>query len=133
MFGLFDDNDDALESQEDWNHHLLNYLQWRTKIGREDIAKWMPKARESGKAGYRAALNAQRHTIPEQLKALRHANTASQEALLAGLPQMNNAVLGQNVNLGGLQSYDPGNRAEAHFKEMQTPYFMLSQGQKENR
>jgi hypothetical protein len=42
-------------------------------------------------------------TIPQQLSALQHGNVGAQQQLLAGLPMVQAAIMGQPVNMGALQ------------------------------
>ena len=54
--------------------------------------------------GFQGALNLFGRSIPEQGRAFQRGNLAAQQALLAGLPQQQAAILGAPVDLSGLQT-----------------------------
>ena len=54
--------------------------------------------------GYRAANEIAGQSIPEQIRAFQSGNMGAQNALLQGLPQMQNAILGGPINNNALQA-----------------------------
>lgn len=62
-------------------------------------------ARESGRQGFQAGLDVFRQALPQQTQQFQGGNVAAQQALIAGLPQFQNAILGGQVDLSGLQPF----------------------------
>lgn len=77
---------------------------------RGDVMDLFPQAQQSNLAGYQAALDAFNQSAPQQMQMAQQGNQNAQATLLAGLPQMNNALLGAPVDYSALQpqsvSYD---------------------------
>lgn len=71
---------------------------------RQDVQRLFPEALKAQTQGFANAqdfLTGQ--VIPQQLRSFQQGNTQAQETLLAGLPQIKNALLGGNVDFSGLQ------------------------------
>lgn len=60
-------------------------------------------AEQNALAGIQAALGTFGQTIPEQARLSQAGNVQAQQQLLAGLPQIQNAILGNQVDFGALQ------------------------------
>jgi hypothetical protein len=73
-------------------------------------------------AGSQGALNIFGRVAPEQINAAQGGNMTAQETLLAGLPQFQNAILGGNVDLSGLQAQQQ-QAPSADFFQQQLPEF----------
>jgi len=69
----------------------------------EDIRSIFPQAAETRLQGQEGVLNIFRQSFPEQLKAFQLGNVGAQETQVAGLPQRIAALLGQPLDLSGLQ------------------------------
>ena len=54
-------------------------------------------------SGFQGALDIFGQSVPQQLEAFQGGNVAAQNALLAGLPQQQAAILGQQLNPNALQ------------------------------
>lgn len=71
---------------------------------RQDVLRLFPQAQEAQTRGFTQAqdfLSGQ--VIPRQAEAFQTGNVQAQETLLQGLPQVQAALLGGNVDLSGLQ------------------------------
>lgn len=70
---------------------------------RGDINRLFPQAEQNLTQGFQGALDVFRDTTPQQSDIFQQGNINAQQSLLAGLPQIQNALLGGNVDLSGLQ------------------------------
>lgn len=77
---------------------------------RGDVMSLFPQAQQTNLAGYQGALDVFNQSAPQQMQMAQQGNQNAQAALLAGLPQMNNAILGAPIDYSALQpqsvSYD---------------------------
>jgi len=73
--------------------------------GREDVTKNIAIAQDTANRGFQGALDVFGQSSPAQLDVFQQGNLGAQQALLAGLPQIQNAILGGNVDLSGLQPF----------------------------
>lgn len=72
---------------------------------RQDVMRLFPQALEAQNQGFTQAQDfLAGQVIPNQAEAFQTGNTQAQETLLAGLPQIQNALLGNQVDLSGLQA-----------------------------
>lgn len=62
-------------------------------------------ARQSGLGGFQSALDVFGQTLPQQAQAFQGGNVGAQQALIAGLPQFQNAILGGQVDLSAFQPF----------------------------
>ena len=67
--------------------------------GRQDVLAAFPKAQEARRQGFQGALDVFGQSIPQQLQAFQGGNVGAQQALLGGLPQQQNAILGLPTDL----------------------------------
>lgn len=95
---------DSVKSAERQKAASQAYIDKAIKDARSDIFKLYPAAQQSRQQGLQSGLDLFRQAYPAMTQAFQGGNVAAQNQLLAGLPQMNNAILGRPVNLGGLQS-----------------------------
>lgn len=70
---------------------------------RIDVNRLFPEARQSADLGFQGALDVFGQSVPSQANVFQQGNVGAQQQILAGLPQMQNAILGGNVDLSGLQ------------------------------
>ncbi len=72
---------------------------------RQDVNRLFPQAMQAQTQGFQNAQDfLAGQVIPQQAQAFQTGNQQAQETLLAGLPQVQNALLGGNVDLSGLQA-----------------------------
>ncbi len=77
----------------------------QANAARNIIFKITPIAESNLLAGQQAGLNVLGESIGPQADLARGGNVAAQETLLAALPQMQSAIMGQGVDLSKIQSY----------------------------
>ncbi len=70
---------------------------------RSDVNRLFPEARKVADQGFQGALDVFSQSAPAQVDVFQQGNIGAQQQILAGLPQIQNAILGGNVNLGALQ------------------------------
>ena len=89
---------------------------------RGELMQLFPAAQENAQAGFQGALDVFGQSLPAQTQAFQQGNVNAQQQLLAGLPQIQNAILGGNVDLSALQpsSIDTSNLG---FFQQQLPEF----------
>lgn len=78
-------------------------LQQGAGKGIMDVNKLFPAAREQADLGFQGALDVYGQSVPSQINAFQQGNVGAQQQILAGLPQMQNAILGGNVDYSALQ------------------------------
>ena len=76
-----------------------------TQEARDDIFRLFPQAQQAQQQGFQGALDVFNQTLPQQANAFQGGNVAAQQQLLAGQPQFMNAILGNQVDLSGLQPF----------------------------
>lgn len=87
---------------------------------REDVNRLIPQAQETANLGFQGALDVFGQSTPAQIDAFQQGNLGAQQQLLAGLPQIQNAILGGNVDLSGLQPFQ-AQQPDLSFLQQQTP------------
>ena len=70
---------------------------------RQDATSLFPTAATNRNLGFQSALDVLGQTIPGQIDVFQQGNVGAQQALLAGLPQVQNAIFGLPTDLSGLQ------------------------------
>ncbi len=95
----------AAKAQKKASKSAMANVQQATEQARGEINTLYPQAMLSSQQGYQGALDVFGGTVPAQQRAFQGGNVAAQEAILAGLPQMQNAILGGPIDLSGLQPY----------------------------
>lgn len=86
---------------------------------RLDVNRLFPEARQSADLGFQGALDVFGQSVPSQANVFQQGNVGAQQQILAGLPQMQNAILGGNVDLSGLQPVNL--QADLGFVNQQLP------------
>ena len=119
VFGGSDKN--AQRAQKSANNKAIDLIAKNTEQSREDILKLGPSAEVNRNLGFQAALDVLGQTIPQRFDTLQQGNVGAQQALLAGLPQIQAAILGQPVDLSGLQPQ--AINVDTSFAQQQLPEF----------
>lgn len=70
---------------------------------RSDLLRLFPAAQQNVQQGFQGALDVFGQSLPAQTGVFTQGNIGAQQALIAGLPQFQNAILGGNVDLSGFQ------------------------------
>ena len=72
---------------------------------RGDINRIFPQAQQTARQGFQGALDVFGQSLPAQTNMFTQGNIGAQQAILSGLPQIQNALLGGNVDLSQLQTF----------------------------
>lgn len=94
---------DASRAQIEEAEKSKQFIKEGIDRARGDVGKFGEGARESQAQGFQDALNIFSQTLPQQAGLFQQGNVGAQQALLAGLPQMNNAILGRQVDYSAMQ------------------------------
>jgi len=100
---LFGDPNQALNAQQKANKRSQEYIQEQTAAGLLDANTLFRQSQQPLQQGYQAAIDALGGTLRQQIDTTARGNYFGQEALLAGMPQFQNAILGMPVNNMALQ------------------------------
>ena len=101
VFGGTDDS--AQKSQKSANSRNIRRIERDTKVAREEAKGLFSASDTNRNMGFQAALDVMGQSIPEQMRAYRQGNVVAQQTLLAGLPQIQNALLGNQIDMTGLE------------------------------
>ena len=72
---------------------------------RGDLLTMFPNAQRTGQEGFQGALDVFGQSLPAQTDSFMQGNVGAQNAILAGMPQMQNAILGGNVDYSQFQPF----------------------------
>ncbi|MCP3702051.1 MAG: hypothetical protein GY954_03860 [Alteromonas sp.] len=72
---------------------------------RTDINRLFPQAMEAQRGGYQGALDVFGQALPAQANVFQQGNVGAQQAILAGLPMAQAAILGGQIDYSGLQPF----------------------------
>ena len=123
IFGSTDDS--AQKAQTRSNAAAQELIAEQAKIARGDVMNLFPASDTNRNMGFQAALDVMGQTIPQQFSTFQQGNVGAQGALLAGLPQMQNAILGLPTDLSGLQPQ--AIQYNTDFAQQQLPDFISSE------
>lgn len=104
----------------------IEATQAASRQARSDVLGFGKRGAKTANRGFQGALDVFGQAIPAQLDVFQQGNLGAQQALLAGLPQMRNAILGGNVDFGALQPFQVQNVPTGLFQQ-QTPLNILIQ------
>lgn len=93
----------ASEASAAGQRKALQSTEAATAQARSDVNALFPSARASATQGYQNALDMLAGTMPLQTSVFQQGNVGAQQAILAGLPQMQNAILGNQVDYSAFQ------------------------------
>jgi len=120
LFGGTDKS--SLKAQQAANKETQGFIERQADLARGDVLALAPGAFQNRNIGTQAAFDVLGQTIPQQFSTFQQGNVGAQSALLAGLPQFQNAILGLPTDLSGLQpqtlQFDPS------FAQQQVPNFI---------
>jgi len=102
FFGGTDDS--AQDYTINANKDNIRYNRWMTDEARNALTEFWPQSDEQRNQGYQSAYDILMQNIGPQIRALKKGNVQAQNQLLAGLPQMQNAILGNPIDYSGIQS-----------------------------
>ena len=72
---------------------------------RADVNRIFPQAQQTARQGFQGALDVFGQSLPAQTNMFTQGNIGAQQAILSGLPQIQNALLGGNVDLSQMQPF----------------------------
>jgi hypothetical protein len=98
--------DDAINAQQAQNRENNEFIREQAAKARQDIIPLYDASRGVLRDTAGASLDLLKGLTPEQIDLAARGNIAGQETLLAGLPQVQNAILGMPVDMGALQTTD---------------------------
>lgn len=101
---LFGDPNQSLNAQQKANNQSREYTKEMADQARRDAAALYGTSNQSLANGYQGAIDALGGTLKEQITDLSQGNYYAQQALLAGMPQFQNAILGNTVDNSALQA-----------------------------
>ena len=104
MSSLFGSDDSAQRAQERANERTLQLQAQLAGQAREDAFNLFPQAQEERRRSFQQALGLLQGALPQQTGTFQQGNVAAQNQILAGLPQIQNAILGRPVDLSALQA-----------------------------
>lgn len=97
--GIFGGTDDSgQKAQIRANERTQRFIEEQAGLARDDVNRLLPMAADSARSGYESAFGLMQGIAPQQIDAIRQGNISAQENLLAGLPQMQAALLGGPVD-----------------------------------
>lgn len=94
----------GMEAQQAENEANRAFLEKQAQQARGDVAGLFPQARQEREQGTQRAIDVLTGALPQQFGAFQQGNVAAQQQLAAGLPQIQNALLGLPVDF---QSFQP--------------------------
>ena len=94
----------AANAELEGQRMALEATQQAAEQARSDAIPLFSSGQNNVLQGYRAANELAGQSIPEQIRAFQSGNMGAQNALLQGLPQMQNAILGGPINNNALQA-----------------------------
>lgn len=124
LFGANQDrkaSDRALREQRRQNESNEAFIREQAGKARQDILPLFDNAAQNRILGSQAALDIFGQSLPAQAQAFQQGNVGAQQSLLAGLPQVQNAILGNPVDLSGLQPQQLN--VDTSFMQQQLPQF----------
>lgn len=93
----------AMSKMEQQRAQSKEFVEKSVKNARSDIFKLFPAAQQSRQQGLDAGLSLYQQAYPQMMNAFQGGNVAAQNAVIQGLGQSNNALLGNAVNTSFLQ------------------------------
>lgn len=112
----------AAQAQQKGIEAGIDATQQATAQARSDLFKLFPAAQQNIQQGFQGALDVFGQSIPAQTQAFQQGNVGAQQQLLAGLPQIQNALLGGAIDYSQLQPVNV--QADLGFAQQQLPQFV---------
>lgn len=119
LFGGTDDS--AQKNQIRANERTQQFIEEQAGLARDDVMRLIPQAGQAAQQGYGAAIDLMQGIAPRQIGAVRGGNIRAQETLLAGMPQVQAALLGGPVDNSALQVARLGPDSANVIRNMQQP------------
>lgn len=106
IFGAKKDSDNLkrqLEMAKQQREESLRFIREQMGQGRNDLFSFFPQAQQSRQMGFDAARGVMSQAYPQMFESFTGGNVGAQQALLAGLPQMQNALMGNKIDYSAMQ------------------------------
>lgn len=103
----------------------LQTLQSKNRA-RQDLELLFPQAQQSANQGFQSALDVFGQSVPAQSNAFQQGNIGAQQAILSGLPQIQNALFGNQVDFSQMQPFQV-QQPDTSFLNQQTPVTIQNQ------
>jgi len=94
-----------------------DFIRQGTQEARQDIQNIFPGAQQSLQQGFQGAADIFGASVPQQANVFQQGNLAAQQQIAAGLPQFQNAILGNQVDFSQFQ---PTQLQQPDFSFLQT-------------
>lgn len=98
-------NKDAQKEQQKASDKATAQIEGSTGAARDDINRLFPQAQQSQQQGFQGALDVFGQSLPAQTDVFQQGNVGAQQAILSGLPQIQNALMGNNVDFSQMQPF----------------------------
>ena len=98
-------NKDAQKSQQKASDKATAQIEESTGSARDDINRLFPQAQQTAQQGFQGALDVFGQSLPAQSDVFQQGNLGAQQAILQGLPQIQNALLGNQVDFSQFQPF----------------------------
>lgn len=95
----------AAKSQQKGIERGIEATERAAEQARGDLSRLFPQARQESNQGFQGALDVFAQSLPAQTQAFQQGNVGAQQQLLAGLPQFQNAILGNQVDFSQMQPF----------------------------
>lgn len=93
----------AIDRQRGQNEKTREYAENMRQQSRDDMMRLFGPAQDNLNMGFQGAFDVFGQSMPQGMNLYQQGNVAAQNHLLAGLPQMNNAILGLPTDMSGFQ------------------------------
>lgn len=126
--------DKAIKASASAADKASTQTQQSANLARLDVNRLFPQAQLTGQQGFQSALNVFGDSLPAQTDVFQQGNVAAQQAILSGLPQIQNALFGNQVDLSQLQPFQV-QQPDLSFFNQTLPQFAPTdtQGQPQNQ
>ena len=94
---------DAIDAQNDQNSENSAFIKEQAQKARNDAIPLFNASRKANRSGTQAGMDALGKSTMQQIDTSARGNYFAQEQMLAGLPQVQNAILGMPVDMAALQ------------------------------
>ena len=94
---------EAGKKKADAANDAADLIRIQTEKAREDIFRLFPMAQQNIQQGFQGAADIFGQSLPAQTDVFQQGNINAQQAILSGLPQIQNALLGNQIDFSQLQ------------------------------
>ena len=117
----------AADSQRDGQAAALAATERATQQARNDAIPLYGQAQQNALAGYQGAMDVFNQFAPFRERQFQQGNQNAQQALIAGLPQQQNAILGGPIDYSQMQVRNVSPPANSMFNQQLPDFNMISE------